>query len=131
MTQPLGVRALAVAGMAAASIALVASRSEAAPAYVDRVATAQASPLLPASSVTLTTGQPVVAGNALLVSLKVSTSLIGGIGASDAAGNAYHVDIDQTDGLGLGHTILISAVNVRPLSTGASITVTFPNSTSY
>src|SRR6266850_6925483 len=114
-----------------ASLGAVATRAVAAPAYVGRVAGTQATPLFPTSSVTLTASRPVVGGDALLIALKLSTVLFGGISVTDAAGNTYHVDIDQADGLGLGRTIVISATNVRALSAGASITVNFPMSGAY
>ncbi|TMQ62707.1 MAG: PKD domain-containing protein, partial [Candidatus Eisenbacteria bacterium] len=114
-----------------ASLGAVATRAVAAPAYVGRVAGTQATPLFPTSSVTLTASRPVAGGDALLIALKLSTSLFGGIGATDAAGNTYQVDIDQADGLGLSRTIVISATNVRALSAGASITVNFPMSGAY
>jgi PKD repeat protein len=124
-------RWLGAAVLVIASFCAVATRAVAAPAYIGRVAGTQAAPVLPTSSVTLTASRQVAGGDALLIALKLSTSLFGGISATDAAGNTYRVDIDQADGLGLGRTIVISATNVRALAAGASITVNFPMSGAY
>ncbi|TMQ73066.1 MAG: hypothetical protein E6K81_05785 [Candidatus Eisenbacteria bacterium] len=92
----------------------------AAPTYVGRVAGASNAPLLPTSQVTLPASRAVVAGDALLIALKLGTSTVGAISASDAAGNTYRLDIDQGDGLALGHTAVLSATNVRALAAGSS-----------
>src|SRR5439155_15198946 len=96
-TRWLGAAALVIASLAAST-----ADAGAAPAYVGRVATERAAPLLPTSSATLSASRQVAAGDAVIVAIKLSTSLIGGISANDAAGNSYRVEIDQGDGLSLG-----------------------------
>ena len=124
-------RWLGEAALVIASLAASAASAVAAPAYVGRVATTRAASLLPTSSATLSAGRQVAAGDAVVIAIKLSTSLIGGISATDAAGNSYRVEIDQGDRLSLGRTIVLSATSVRALDAGASITVSFPLSTAY
>ena len=120
-------RSVAIAG----SLCLSVASAVASPTYVGRVGQAMGAPLVPVSSVTLTASRAVTAGDAVVITVKLSTSLLGGVSASDAAGNTYYIDINLSDGLGLGRTIMLSALNVRALGSGASIKVNFPLSGKY
>src|SRR5437667_6455115 len=103
--------------------------AQAAPTYAGRVASASASAT--STGVTLTAGRQVAAGDALLIALRLTGTVSGGVGVTDAAGNAYRVDVDQDDGLSLGRLVVLSATNVASLGAGATIRVTFPLSTGY
>src|SRR5437867_4257504 len=71
-------------GATALLIATLATPSSAAPTYVGRVASANAASL--SSSVTLTASRQVAAGDALLIAVRLGTTIIGGVSATDAAG---------------------------------------------
>ena len=117
-------------GLVLATLGEGATSAAGAPAYIGRVAEAGAASLVPVSVATLTTGRAVSAGDALLIAIKLRNSLVGGIGATDAAGNTYRVDVDQGE-LGVGRTIVLSATHVRALAAGATIQLTFPLSGAY
>src|SRR5439155_6143798 len=92
-------------GLVLATLGEGATSASGAPAYIGRVAEADAASLVPVSVAILTTGRAVSAGDALLIAIKLRNSLVGGIGATDAAGNTYRVDVDQGE-LGVGRTIV-------------------------
>src|SRR6266581_2291655 len=80
-----------VLGATVLLLATLATPSSAAPAYVGRVASASTAAL--SSSVTLTASRQVAAGDALLIAVRLGTTIIGGVSATDAAGNSYSVDV--------------------------------------
>src|SRR6266516_2667346 len=123
-------RSAPVLGATALLLVMLATPSSASPAYVGRVASANAASL--STSVTLTASRQVTAGDALLIAVHLGTSLLGGVSATDNAGNTYQVDVDQSAGLlSLSRLVVLSARNVRSLAAGATITLTFPPSGAY
>ncbi len=112
-----------------AALATDPASALAAPTYAGRVASASASAT--STGVTLTAGRQVAAGDAILVALRLTGTVSGGVGATDDAGNSYRVDVDQDDGLSLGRLVVLSATNAASLGAGGTIRVTFPLSTGY
>jgi len=72
----------------------------------------------------------VVAGHTLVVSLLLSTtkSLTGAVSATDSGGNTYVLARDNNDGSAGDRTVVLVSVGVKPLATGATITLTYPSS---
>lgn len=93
-------------------------------AYARRLASGAAQSSSAATSVTLHTSGASSNGDTLLVSVMLTNTKSGGVGASDSAGNSYSVVADQTDGAG-DRTLILAAVGAKALS-GGSLTVTFP-----
>ncbi len=122
-------RLLGAAVLLLAALAADPPGAQSAPTYAGRVASASASVV--STGVTLTAGRQVAAGDAILVALRLTGTVTGGIGATDDAGNSYRVDVDQNDGLSLGRLVVLSSANARSLAAGGSIRVTFPSSTGY
>lgn len=96
-----------------------------APAYGGRLAAEAAKPSSATTSVTLHTAGASSNADTLLVSVMLTNTHSGGVGASDSAGNSYAVVADQSDGAG-DRTLILAAVGAKPLSAGGSVTVTFP-----
>src|SRR6266516_3562832 len=122
-------RLLGTAVLLLAALATDPSGALAAPTYAGRVASASASAA--STGVTLTAGRQVAAGDAILIALRLTGTVSGGVGATDDAGNSYRVDVDQDDGLSLGRLVVLSATNAASLGAGGTIRVTFPLSTGY
>ena len=76
-------------------------------------------------------GSPgVVAGHTVVVSLLLSstTHLTTAISVKDTAGNTYAVARDVNDGSAGDRTVVFTAIGVKALAAGASITLTYPSS---
>ncbi|MBS2548947.1 hypothetical protein KGQ19_18950, partial [Catenulispora sp. NL8] len=95
-----------------------------APAYVGRLAS-NAAKTSSSTSVTLQTSGSSAGGDTLVVSVMLTNTHSGGVGASDSAGNSYSVVADQSDGAG-DRTLILAAVGARALGGGGSVTLTFP-----
>ena len=97
-----------------------------APAYGGRLGAAEiASSSAAATSLTLPAGAGSADGDTLLVSVMLTNTHAGAVGASDSAGNSYSVLADQSDGAG-DRTLILGAVNAKALRSGGSVTLTFP-----
>src|SRR5206468_13117928 len=106
---------------ATASVTVTASSGL---AYIGRVASATVSSS--STSVTLTAGRQVAAGDAILVAVLLgSTSLTGSVGVTDGAGNLYTLDRDQNDGSANDRTLVFSSKNVHALAAGGTLRVTY------
>ncbi|NUP51476.1 MAG: hypothetical protein HOW97_29795 [Catenulispora sp.] len=64
-------------------------------------------------------------GDTLLLSVMLTNTRSGGVGATDSAGNSYSVIADQSDGAG-DRTLILGAVNAKALRSGGTVTLTFP-----
>jgi hypothetical protein len=116
--------ALTASSSTAVTVTATDTGAVTAPAYVGRVAsdtTATAS-----TSMVLSAGRAVHAGDALLVALMLRSTTTGTVTMSDAAGNAYTLDRDQSDGGAGDRVVVLSARNVKALAPGATLTVTYP-----
>ena len=91
--------------------------------YVGRLASGKSSST--STTATVTTVRAVAAGHSLFVAAMLNGTASGVVSARDAAGNVYTVDGDQGDGSG-DRLVVLSALNVKPLGTSATITLTFP-----
>jgi hypothetical protein len=95
---------------------------------VARVASGTASATASARSLTLS--QAVPAGNSLIVSVLLSSTAnqAGPVTVTDAAGNAYHVDQDTGDGSAGDRHVILSALGVKALASGSTLSFAFPSS---
>lgn len=93
--------------------------------YAGRLAAAAAKSTSASTSTTLRTSASSSNGDTLLVSVMLTNTHSGGVGATDSAGNSYTTVADQADGAG-DRTLILAAVGAEALPSGGSITVTFP-----
>ena len=98
-------------------------------AFVRRVGSATASTSRTTTAVSVS-APGVVAGHTLVVSLLLSStsSITGTVSATDSAGNSYVVARDTNDGSSGDRTVVLVSVGARALSSGGSITLTYPSS---
>jgi PKD repeat protein len=91
--------------------------------YVGRLASGKSTGT--STTANVATARAVAAGHALFIAAMLNGTASGVVSARDAAGNVYTVDGDQGDGSG-DRLVVLSALNVKPLPLGATVTVTFP-----
>ena len=91
--------------------------------YVGRLAALKSSNTSTTANVAVP--RAVSGAHALLIAAMLNGAASGVVSARDPAGNVYTVDRDQADGSG-NRLVVLSALNVKPLASGAAITVTFP-----
>ena len=83
---------------------------------------------VPGTTVSVNTTSAVTAGNSIIVSFGIDAATgVGGVVASDSAGNIYSIDADATNPFG-GRSVILSAHDVNALPAGSTITVTHPAS---
>lgn len=95
------------------------------PAYAGRLASSAAQTSSAATTATVQTSAASSPGDALLLSVMLTNTHAGAVSASDSAGDTYSVVADQSDGAG-DRTLILAATAAKPLSPGASVTLTFP-----
>jgi hypothetical protein len=99
-----------------------------APAWVARPASdAQ---ILTQSGVVLPVTSVVHSGDALIISVMLTAACPGDVSATDSRGNEYRTIGDVTDTL-RHRTMIIAALDVNPLTTADTITLTYPRSSKY
>ncbi|GAA2138128.1 hypothetical protein GCM10009760_19190 [Kitasatospora kazusensis] len=77
------------------------------------------------SSLTLPVSRAVRAGDTLLVSVMLTNTHSGTVGATDSQGNSYTVVSNTPDGAG-DRTLVLAAVGVNALTTADHLTLTYP-----
>ncbi len=98
-------------------------------AYVGKIASATAPS--GGTTATLTVGAGgVKAGDAVILAVHTSNATTAP-SATDSAGNTYHVDKGPIPDTGGDATTILSAQNVKALSSGQQITVTMPSNSEY
>jgi PKD repeat protein len=122
---------LVLVGMAIAALGVTGAVSAAGGvSYVRRVGTASVT--LASSTATVKTSAAVNSGDTLIVSVMLGglplVGTPGSVSASDSAGNTYAIDRDQSDSNG-NRLVVLSAINVKPLASGATVQVTYPLAT--
>jgi fibronectin type 3 domain-containing protein len=83
------------------------------------------------TTISVPVGSPgVTAGHTLEVSLLLSSTspLTGAVSVKDTAGDSYVVARDVNDGSAGDRTVVFTAIGVKALAAGASITLTYPSS---
>lgn len=114
-------------GPTAASVP-VSALAKPEPAWVARPASdAQ---ILPGTDVVLPVVSPVAEGDALVVSVMLTSVCPGPVRVTDTQGDAFRIVGDVTDSL-RHRTLLLAAFGVHPLSTADSIHVTYPHASKY
>jgi parallel beta-helix repeat protein len=98
-------------------------------AYLGRVAGNAATGT--STSLTLPSGRTVATGDALLVSVLLSSTQTGTVSATDTQGDTFSVVNDITDGSSGDRTLILAAFGSRGLSTADSVTLTFPSSAEH
>ncbi len=98
-------------------------------AYVGRVGANAAA--VSSTSLTLTAGRTVAAGDSLLVSVLLSSTQTGTVSATDTKGDTFSVVGDMTDGSSGDRTLILAAFGSRGLATADSVTLTFPTSAEH
>jgi hypothetical protein len=93
--------------------------------YAGRLASAASKSTSSSTSTTVQTSAGSSNGDTLLISVMLTNTHSGGVGATDSAGNSYTTVADQADGAG-DRTLILAAVGARALNGGGSVTVTFP-----
>ena len=96
--------------------------------YVGRLASGKSSSA--STTANVTTVRAVAAGHSLFVAAMLNGTASGVVSASDSAGNVYTVDGDQGDGSG-DRVVVLSALNVKALASGATITLAFPTAAAF
>ena len=98
------------------------------PAWVGRPASdAQ---ILSGTSVVLPVTARVVGGDALIVTLMLTSTCPGAVSVTDNQGDRFSSVADETD-TSQHRTMIFAAFDVRPLSTADSIRVTYPSASKY
>ncbi|MDH6576221.1 vanadium-dependent haloperoxidase [Kitasatospora sp. MAP5-34] len=77
------------------------------------------------SSLTLPVGRAVRAGDTLLVSVMLTNTHSGTVGATDTQGNSYTVVSNTPDGAG-DRTLVLASVGVKPLNTTDQVKLSYP-----
>ena len=95
------------------------------PAYAGRLASTATQSSSATTTTTVQTSATSSAGDTLLLSVMLTNTHSGAVSASDTAGNTYAVIADQSDNAG-DRTLILAAPAAKPLTTGASVTLSFP-----
>lgn len=95
------------------------------PAYAGRLASSATQTSSAATTATVQTSAASSPGDALLLSVMLTNTHAGAVSASDSAGDTYSVIADQSDGSG-DRTLILAATAAKALSSGTSVTLTFP-----
>jgi PKD repeat protein len=83
------------------------------------------------TSLTVPAGRNVATGDALVVSVLLSSTKTGTVSATDTQGDTFAVVGDITDGGSGDRTLILAAFGSRGLTTADSITLTFPSSAEH
>ncbi|MEU3405131.1 helix-turn-helix transcriptional regulator [Streptomyces sp. NPDC006670] len=98
------------------------------PSWVGRVTSGQE--ILSGSDVVLPVLSPVTEGDALVVTVMLTSSCPGPVAVTDTQGDAFHIVGDETDAA-RHRTLVLAAFGAHPLGTADSLHATYPHASKY